>query len=372
MNRPVARVLPFLVAFAVCAPASAAGLQLWQQNAAGLGVAYAGSAASLENAGSLYFNPATMTRLPGVQVSFGGAMAWPAYDYTDAAGGGMVDGGASFGTGNGFASWQLAPAFALGFGVSQPFGLKSSYSQGWVGSAQAINSQMRTVDYNPAVAWRISDRVSVGAGVSYQTLDVDMSRSGLSYRGDSGAWGWNAGALFTLSDSMRVGASWRSSVKHDLDNGGATVRLPDTAAVSVWQQVSDRWEAMGDLSYTNWSSVRSLGMPGETVDFADSWRFAWGAAYRAADAWKLRFGVAYDRSPTRESSRRIARMPDADSVWLTLGAQWNAGRYGRIDAGYAYIMSRDAPIDSTGNGIRLNGSYDNSVHILGAQYSIGF
>ena len=90
MNRPIVRALPLIAAVAASAPAAAAGLQLWQQNAAGLGVAYAGSAASLENAGALYFNPATMTRLPGVQVSFGGAMAWPAYDYTDAAGGGMV------------------------------------------------------------------------------------------------------------------------------------------------------------------------------------------------------------------------------------------------------------------------------------------
>jgi long-subunit fatty acid transport protein len=63
---------------------------------------------------------------------------------------------------------------------------------------------------------------------------------------------------------MRVGLSYRSSMKYTLEgtlNGATPVRadveLPDTAILSVWQQVSDRWEAMGDLSYTRWNSLKS-------------------------------------------------------------------------------------------------------------------
>lgn len=370
MTRPVRRALSAALLAALAPAASAAGLQLWQQSAAGLGVAYAGSAAVADNAGTIYYNPAGMTRLPGIQLSVGGTMTWSTYDYSGP--GGKDDGGASLGTGNGYASWQATPDLALGFGVSQPFGLKSDYSAGWPGAAQALRSDLETVNYNPSIAHRISDKVSLGAGVSYQTLNSDMTRAGQSYSGSSGAWGWNAGALVELSPAMRVGVSYRSSVTHDMDNGGATIKVPDVGILSVWQQVSDRWEAMGDLSYTRWGTVKSLGMPGQPVDFDNSWRLAWGAAYRASDAWKLKFGVAYDRSPTRSSTDRIARMPDNDSLWLTLGAQWSAGRWGRIDAGYAYIMTRDANIDSTGNGIRLQGSYDIGAHVLGAQYSVGF
>jgi long-chain fatty acid transport protein len=65
-------------------------------------------------------------------------------------------------------------------------------------------------------------------------------------------------------------------------------------------------------------------------------------------------------------------MPDEDSLWFSLGAQWNAGRYGRLDAGYAYVYTPDANIASTGNGITLRGTYDINAHVLGAQYSIGF
>ncbi|HRA82643.1 MAG TPA: outer membrane protein transport protein, partial [Thauera sp.] len=43
--------------------AMAAGFQLLEQNASGLGNAYAGSAAVAENASTIYYNPAGMTQL---------------------------------------------------------------------------------------------------------------------------------------------------------------------------------------------------------------------------------------------------------------------------------------------------------------------
>ena len=51
--------------------AHSAGFQLLEQNASGLGNAYAGSAANPENASIIYYNPAGMTYLPGLNVSGG-------------------------------------------------------------------------------------------------------------------------------------------------------------------------------------------------------------------------------------------------------------------------------------------------------------
>ena len=48
--------------------ARAAGFQLIEQNASGLGNAYAGRAAAAEDASAVYFNPAGLTRLPRGQV----------------------------------------------------------------------------------------------------------------------------------------------------------------------------------------------------------------------------------------------------------------------------------------------------------------
>lgn len=65
------RLIPALITLAFSGSASAAGFQLLEQNASGLGNAYAGSAAVAENASTVYFNPAGMTQLQAREFSLG-------------------------------------------------------------------------------------------------------------------------------------------------------------------------------------------------------------------------------------------------------------------------------------------------------------
>ena len=105
----------------------------------------------------------------------------------------------------------------------------------------------------------------------------------------------------------------------------------------------------------------------------NAWRIAWGAAYKATDAWKVKFGIAYDKTPTSNSDRS-ARVPDNDRIWFSLGGQWNGGVYGKVDAGYAYLYLKDPKINQVSplTDTVLRGSYNDSAHILGVQYSKGF
>ena len=48
--------------------AAASGFQLIEQNASGLGNAFAGQAAGVDNASAIYFNPAALTKLKGWNV----------------------------------------------------------------------------------------------------------------------------------------------------------------------------------------------------------------------------------------------------------------------------------------------------------------
>ena len=382
MNKMTLRTVPALLLVAFSGAASAAAFQLLEQNASGLSTAYAGSAAVADNASTVFFNPAGMTQLTGIRLSAGVTGVGPSYQYRSTAGvesGGDAGGWAA--VPNAYMSWQMSKDLFVGFGISAPFGLATEYDSGWAGAAQAIKSEIKTINFNPSLAYRVNDKVSLGFGVNYQTVDGELTRTGVVLKGDDASWGWNAGALFTLSPAMRVGLSYRSAIKHRLEgtvNGvvpiRADVELPDTFTLSVWQQVSDRWEAMGDLSYTRWSSLqrfdvrhRTLGilLSSETFNYDDSWRIAWGAAYKVNDAAKLKFGIAYDRTPVRDEFRS-ARVPDNDRLWLSLGGQWNAGNYGKVDVGYSYLYVKDP-------GISLPaGKYDASAHLVGVQYSAGF
>lgn len=414
MKKMSMRLLPALMLAAFSGIASAAGFQLWEQNASGLGTAYAGSAAVADNASTIFFNPAGMTQLQGRNVSVGVAAVGPSFEFrnehssgTGITAGAMVgnnggDAGSWRAVPNGYLSWQLAPDWYVGLGISAPFGLVTHYeSNNWIGRLQSIKSEIRTVNVNPSVAYRVNDKVSLGFGVNYQRIDAEMTNAtplgAYRLKGDDTAWGWNAGALFTLSPSMRVGVSYRSAVDYKLEGnrtlGAATtaatadLKLPDTFILSVWQQVSDRWEAMGDLSYTNWSTLNKLnvkyatGTDVEGFNYRDAWRFAWGAAYKATDAWKVKFGIAYDRTPTTDGDRS-ARVPDNNRIWLSLGGQWKPSKDTALDFGYSYLYLKDPKIHQTRvytlpNGTvigtaTLDGRYSDSGHVLGVQYSQSF
>lgn len=409
MKTRVLRSMPAMLLAAYSNFAAAGAFQLWEQNASGLGTAYAGSAAIADNASTVFFNPAGMSQLQGFQFSAGVAAVGPSYTFHDQ--GSTIKGVPNAGTDGGDAggwkavpnmhmTWAATPDIALGLGISSPFGLATEYDPEWIGRMHAVKSEIRTINVNPSIAYKVNEKFSLGFGLNYQTLKGELTGSvgpvGVNSRlvGDDASWGWNAGVLYKPSEAMRVGFSYRSAVKHTLEGEAssplgaqpvrADIKLPDTFILSVWQQVSDRWEAMGDLSYTRWESLQSLEVfnrnsgafvSREEFNYSNAWRLAWGAAYKANERMKLKFGIAYDRSPIADGDRR-ARVPDNNRLWLTLGGQWDAGRQGKVDVGYAYLYVKNASINQTKTvGLTtsvLNGEYDASAHILGVQYSVGF
>lgn len=398
MKKITVPIISAAITLAFSSAASAAAFQLLEQNASGLGVAYAGSAAVAENASTVFYNPAGLAQLSGIQLSVGMTGVGPSYRFQNQGSGGTLLGSGEGGNAGG---WHAIPNLyvagragsdvSLGLGISSPFGLATEYDAGWLGRTQAIKSEIRTINVNPSLAYRINDRLSLGIGLNYQTLNAEMTSytpSGLyRVKGDDSAWGWNAGALLTLSPAMRLGLSYRSSVDYRLNgtravgtnsqSATADIKLPDSLTFSVWQQLSDRWEAMGDLSYTRWSSLDKLQIVGafgtdiEPFNYKNAWRVAWGGAYKANDAVKLKFGLAYDRTPVQDASRS-ARVPDNDRLWFSLGGQWASRNYGIFDIGYTYLYVRNPSIEQNKLGTTLRGDYEAGAHLLGVQYSVGF
>lgn len=404
--------------------ASAAGFQLLEQNASGIGNAYAGSAAVAENASTIFFNPAGMTQLQAREMSVGASAVRPSFKYDDKGstatgflGGDTQDAGSWAFIPNGYLSWALNKDLYVGVGLGAPFGLITEYDDDWVGAAHSIKFEIKTYNINPSIAWRVNDVVSIGAGLNWQRMEAEYDRiaavvsAPLSMThaildADSDAWGWNVGALFKLSDATRVGVSYRSSIEHDLEGdlkvkgpaaganaalttgkAEASVELPDTLILSAVHRLDNRWELLGDLSWTGWSTIKEVdivrssgplaGVTVQTLDaeFRDTWRVALGTNYQLNDAWKLKFGVAYDQTPVRDKERRLTALPDNDRTWFTVGGQWKLAKGSTVDLGAAYIYVPKTKIDNNqaadGRG-RVTGEYDSSVWILGAQYSLAF
>ena len=405
------KLIPALVLTVFSGAASASGFQLFEQNASGIGNAYAGSAAVAENASTIYFNPAGMTQLQKLEVSGGVSVVKPSFSFNNKGSSvdgltGTGDGGDAGGWGfvpNGYASWGVTKDLYVGIGISAPFGLKTEYDDRWVGAAQSRMFEIKTINVNPSVAYRLNEKVSLGFGLNWQKIDATYERlAGINVPSvakltlSDDAWGWNAGALFTLSPSTKVGISYRSTIKYKTEghtnlNGvwrndsKASLTLPDTAILSVTQKLSDRWEMLGDISWTGWSSIPKVnilkadGSLAQVLDteFKDAWRVALGANYQLNSAWKLKYGIAYDQTPVRGPTTRLVSLPDNDRVWLSFGAQWAPDKAQKIDLGAAYIHVRDSKIRNDQTSVipsrgYVAGEYSGNIWVLGAQYSYAF
>ncbi len=415
------KLIPALMLVAFSGVASASGFQLLEQNASGIGNAYAGSAAVAENASTIYFNPAGMTQLQDREVSGGISAVSPSFRFENqgsdvgafntSGNGGNAGGLAAIP--NGYVSWALNKNLYVGVGVGAPFGLKTEYDNPWIGAAQATMFEVKTYNINPSIAYRVSDKVSLGAGLNWQRVEATYKRQAavvgagpatpIKLTLDDDSWGWNVGALFSVSPSTKVGVSYRSAIQYhtegrlDINNGGPTsvdakaeLKMPDTFIMSVTQTLSDKWEMLGDVSRTGWSSIPKVNImdatsgsatPAQVLDteFRDAWRVALGANYKYNDAWKLKFGVAYDQTPVKGAGTRLVSLPDNDRVWFSWGAQWTPSKASRLDLGVSYIYVRDSKIDNDqGSSVaapfrgRVTGEYTGNIWLLGAQYSMSF
>lgn len=404
------RALPALMAVAFSGSAAAAGFQLIEQNASGLGNAYAGSAAVAENASTIFYNPAGMTQLQDREISVGVSLVQPSFNFTNGASastgtlsGNGGDGGHLAAVPNAYLSWALSKDLYAGLGLGAPFGLGTEFDRPWLGGAQAIKFDIKTYNINPSLAYRVSDDLSVGVGINYMRMEGEYQRYAsvassttlVTLKADDANWGWNVGALFKASNDTRLGFSYRSGIKQKLDGSltitgvtsfaaKADLTLPDTAILSLAHQLNDQWELLADLSWTGWSSIpkvdiirKSDNATVQTLDtaFKDSMRVAVGANYRLSEQTKLKFGVAYDQTPVPDANHRLVSLPDNDRLWLSTGAQWKTGKGGTFDFGAAYLFVRDARISNDqrtdGRGL-VDGTYSNSGWILGAQYSHAF
>lgn len=390
--------------------ASASGFQLLEQNASGLGNAYAGSAVVAENASTIFFNPAGMTQLKITEMSAGFTPVFSSFEYTDnglfpspISGNGGDAGGLAF-IPNGYLSHAINNDFYLGIGLSAPFGLKTEYDRPWVGAAQSLMFDIRTINLNPSIAYRVNDKLSLGAGLNAMYMEAEYQRlfttNNLSplviLKADDFGYGWNIGGLFKLSDSTSLGISYRSSVEQNLEGtlqigaavlgAKADIELPDTTILSIKHQLNPDWQLLGDVSRTGWSSVDRVsiirtdtGATAQTLEplFRDTWRIALGATQQYSQNWKIKYGVAYDQTPVKNPATRLVSLPDNNRVWLSFGGQWLPSKNSALDLGFSYLFIKDSRIDNDQSTEvpsrgRVNGTYEGNVVILGLQYSMAF
>lgn len=386
------------VAFLAATPAFAGGFFLQEQSPLAVGRAFAGEAAIGDSAATVWYNPAGMTRLPGTSFELGTHILDIESAQSDRGSTRGVTGTLQLPTGGGdggnpFARPILVPAgylsaqiadtrLWLGLGISAPFGLKVIYDDDFFGRYDSIGSDIKSFNIQPSVAYKISDRISVGAGLDIQTFKATLTsalpnvspalpdaRSRID--GEDLSFGWNAGVLVDLGQ-VRLGGHYRSSVKHTLDGalqveglvgplaggngsrfGLAPVSTPDIATVSAVFG-ADRLRLLGSVNWYNWSRFERIRVstPGGTVladseqQYRDTWSYSGAVEYDVSDKFTLRAGSMFDQTPTRDEFR-TTRVPDGNRIWASTGLTMRVSEAVALNASYAHIFVKTKQIDRT-------------------------
>lgn len=398
--------------------AKAGGFSVREQSAEFQGMSFAGNAASGGGLSAMFWNSAAAAYAPAYLYSENHASYIRANsEITAGAGSTLLFVGADSGNiGNdavvpaSYMSMRFESGLVFALATSSPFGLTTEPSnRNWAGQTFARTSEIKTYNFNPTLAYRVTSTIALGVGLQIQHIEGRLkSASGVAatspnivIQGDDTAFGFTAGVMFTPTASTSIGLGFRSSLDHTLEGtvgipgsgvapaaAGAAIKagitLPEIVTLSIRQAVSPQLTVLGTVEWTNWSRAEKLDVVcantlpnpvfcpagnGQTVrslalGWNDGWMFAIGAEYAYSPALTLRGGVAYEISPIQNPEERTLRVPDADRIWASIGATYRWSENIALDFAYSHIFVDDAPIDRTESGIRFVGSADTSVDIL--------
>ncbi|VAW60789.1 Long-chain fatty acid transport protein [hydrothermal vent metagenome] len=385
----------------------ASGFALIENSASGQGNAFAGAAAYAEDASTVWFNPAGMTKLKNNQIVVAGHIIIPDSSFTNNGstdglgnplGGVNDDGGSTALVGNFYWVTDLADKTKFGLGITTPFGLTTEYNDTWVGRYHAVKTDMKTINFNPSIAREVTDKLSIGAGLNMLLADItltsavdfgsllgapqqidgfaDLSADNLTFNEFS--WGFNLGMLYDFGQGTSLGVAYRSEIEISakgkarfkvpaaaapvLGSGAfqdtglqASVTMPQSLSMSVNHQLNNI-KLLADITWTGWSSFKELRIQYDnpvqpdsvtTENWDDTFRYSIGADYDLNEKMTLRTGVAYDETPIPGPQYRTPRIPGNDRTWLSFGMTYEFNPALIVDVGYSHLFIDDAKIDHT-------------------------
>ncbi|CAM2853465.1 outer membrane protein transport protein [Moritella viscosa] len=398
----------------VTAQSSAAGFQVSEHSASGLGRAFAGEAAVADNASVLARNPAAMTRFKQAELSFAGSYVEPNVDITgvkDTSVGAVLGRDVNELNADDMVHSAFVPAtyfiqpindkLTFGLGIFSSYGVTTEFEDDYAAGAAAGKTDLLTLNINPNIAFKATEQLSLGFGVSavygkaaikrnYGDIiaaggfsaakkngasDADAAATARAVNnpgkelflleGDAWAIGWNTGALYEINKNNRIGLAYRSQVDLDFEgdftgvtSGDNKVKasldlpLPATAEFSGYHALNESFAVSYSVLWTEWSKFEELRATSSSCkdgecflkeeSFNDSMRYSIGAEY-TIDKVILRAGFALDES----AGETTLSIPESDRFWYTVGATYNASSNLSLDFGVAYIYVEEVEFTET-------------------------
>ena len=371
-----------------CGSAEAGGFGLREQSSYYQGTSFAGTAAGGDGLASMFWNPAAISFNPGLNVE-GNVTYIAPHASIDVFSATAPITGANLGTAgvgdivdNGtlptFFATYAWDKWAIGFGLTSPYGLVTDAPCSWSGRYYGCTSSIFDMNAQLSVAYKVTDWMTIGGGLNVNYINAKLSNAQFAgllppsnnlyaqVEGDDIGYGVNLGVLFTLAPGTTLGIGYKSQISQTLNgtldvsvadivpvrklNVTAGLTLPDQITASFRSQLDSRWTVLGTVEWTNWSTVQELvvkayGLPASTLDLQwnDGWFFSGGVEYQWDPKLALRAGFGYELTPVPDSTRS-PRLPDTNRMWLSGGFTYNFTPQFSADFAYTHIFGETSPI----------------------------
>ncbi|MFA0191644.1 OmpP1/FadL family transporter [Vibrio lentus] len=367
--------------------AFASGLFLQEAVVANAGTTGAGDGVYTRSAAAMWTNPATMSHMGESKTTIN-TMAFDLemqyQDNQDSSGDGKGHSVLpSFGA---FHAHQVTDKLHLGIALGAVGGSSLDYGSEWAGAALLEDITLTAMQVNPSLSYKLNDQWSVGAGVQFSWAALQQTTSAFTAKQDTDwAYGYNLGVMYTPTDKLKLGASYRSKLEHEFNNElkgslpgsnrslSTDIALPEIVDVSASYALNQQLDLLTSIQFHRWSAwdetVLDFGasVGGNPVggipikrDWDDVWKFALGADYQLNSDWRLKAGFSYETSPQDDPSMQWVDLPVGEQYRYSVGAStyWDDIL---IDVFYEYADLGSVEM----NRRMVDGSFDGRIHFVG-------
>ncbi|UUV20358.1 outer membrane protein transport protein [Flavobacterium sp. CBA20B-1] len=414
------KILSISLLSLIAANSFAGGYRISMQGQRQLAMGHTGVAVIGQNAESLFFNPASGTFLKSKWSFSAGATALfsnvkfqnSLYNWSNSS----DNMGTPFYL---YGNYQVSDRFSVGLAVYTPYGSSVEWKQDWPGSHLVNNIDLQAIFVQPTVSYKITDNISLGAGLIYVngavTFNRNLSRSLVDENGNRSdvtidaqgvsAWGYNVGLTARLDDYVTFGANYRSQIDMKVEGGAAnfndlpsflsstypngkfdaTMPLPAELTIGFSYQINNKWLAAVDYNYTFWKAYDNLviefdnpqiGTSVNPRNYKSSGTIRGGMQFAPSEKFSARVGGYYDISPVQDGYF-APETPRNDAIAGTLGFTYQVSPKFGIDFAASALHFKETKNSydhyiEDGTHVSFGGDYRSAAYSLGLGLSYNF
>ena len=369
----------------------------------------AGLAGRAQDAGTVFTNPAGMTRFnkPAMLVSGGATFVRapfsPDSGNTIPGTDGSASGWVPYGS---FAYiYPVSDKLKLGVNVGNNFGLSLDWGTNWVGRYTATEASLFAPQVQPTLAYKVNDWLSVGAGagltLGYLKSKLRINNPNLPGDGkleledtDFAVQG-NFGIMLNPSPSTRIGLRYLTETELDFEDDpdisrvepviqaitdlipglDLGLKMPQSVMLGVFHDINDKWAVLGSLGWEEWSrfghvEVSVGSSPDVTTDlkYENVYHVGIGAQYQYDSKWRYSAGYSYD-SALSKGKHRSAMIPMGEMSRIGGGVEYKKRSDLTVGAAMDIMWEGDLSLNGASGPGTLSGEYENVFLAFFAVYA---